>query len=183
MDFHGEADRWQASADEARSARDWQAAQSAYAAAIELLRDRDHARAGALSVQRGHALKELRRHEDAELAYRDALGLGAAAREVSEHLDFVVMRTGRRDPAFPPGVIEAAQGVAPPSRRLLTRWSTRALVALFLPEASLADGATLEWMRAAPTFDRLVAALISHPRFEAGNARLLNAAARRETPP
>lgn len=173
------ADEAQGRADAAREVKDWHSADAAYAAAVEACRRFEPARAGALSVQRGHSLKELQRFEDAELCYRDGTALGAGA-DAFEHLTFVARRAGWAAEIYP-GVGGAASGIAPvPSRRLVTRWDAHALLRLFLPDASLSDTAILGWLRQAPTLDDLIAAMMRDSRFAAGNARLLNAAARGE---
>ena len=84
------ADRWVASGDRARDAKDWPAAARAYRNALTLRPRLVH-----IWVQYGHALKESGFLVDAELAYRQALARDRVIGDSYLQLGHVLKKQGR----------------------------------------------------------------------------------------
>ncbi len=76
-------------ADRLRDARDWEAAQAAYADALAL-----HPFERSYWTQHGHMAKEREAYERAEISYRTALAHGEPLQDIVEHLEFVIARQG-----------------------------------------------------------------------------------------
>ncbi len=164
-------------ADRARDARDWLAALAGYVDALS----RAPLHAG-YTVQAGHCLKEMGRMADAELCYRDAVALGAAAEDVMEHLAFVAWRQGHVRPCYPPAIQraldddvlgDAGLGEAAFKLRLATSHDARLLLACLLDREDLSDGMVLTLLREAPCLDDLLARLILDDAFAQVNAAII----------
>lgn len=80
--------------DEAQRCRDWLRSIAAYQKYLEL-RPTD----GPIWVQLGHALKETKRFDEAEAAYRRALQLEPSYQDALRHLVAMLRSTGRNDEA------------------------------------------------------------------------------------
>jgi tetratricopeptide (TPR) repeat protein len=168
-------------ADVARDSANWQDALHAYSEALLM-----HPLHAGYLVQRGHCLKELHLFEDAELAYRDALALGAPPINVLEHLAFVAIRSGNHRPIYPATIREALEfdladmglGHVAFTKHLVTSSDVAALLRLFFDEPSRSDAALLEWMRRSPDRDTLLSAMIEDERFPLQNGAIIKIAAR-----
>jgi hypothetical protein len=164
-------------ADRARDASDWLAALGGYVEALS----RAPLHAG-YTVQAGHCLKEMGRMADAELCYRDAVALGAAAEDVMEHLAFVAWREGQVKPCYPLAIQsaldddvvgDAGLGEAAFMLRLATSHDVRLLLACLLDREDLSDGKVLSLVREAPCLDDLLAWLILDDAFAQVNAPII----------
>ncbi len=117
-------------------------------------------------VQRAHCAKEAGHFARAEACYRTACALGEPYPDVREHVLFVMGK----------------QGISP-EKRPVARYNKGAVhsqppglpdIALFARAAwkieQLPEETTLSLLRAHPTLDRLLAAMINDPRFEVAQA-------------
>lgn len=147
-------------ADDERDARDWAAAERSYAAALAL--DPDQA---GYWIQHGHMLKEQGCDAEAEISYRTACALGAAAADVVEHLRFVLHRQGTGSDLF--AIRFHSQG-APTSNQAPTRPAIETLARLVWHVGGLGTQDMVDLMRCA-TLDQALAQMIADPRFERAN--------------
>jgi len=151
-------------ADGARDRGAWPAAEQLYARALAL-----YPLQYGYRVQLGHMLKEQDRFLPAEIAYRDAVALGASLADVGVHLRFVCERQGK---AYlpPPGSAatdERAMAQAPSSLDI------EALVHLFWHDLALADEEHAALLAECATCEDVAVRLTRDRRFVRRNRTLL----------
>ncbi len=127
-------------------------------------------------VQYAHCLKEQGKLEDAEVNYRSALALGAAAEDVVQHIAHVHAALGCGDAAFPapPPRASALPLDLPPSRT-----EVEALLALLLQRAPRSLGEVLGQLRTAATCREVALRLVRSEEFPAANRDLITLLAQR----
>lgn len=158
-----------ASADAARDRGEWGQAERAYRAAL----GRCPWHWGYL-VQLGHALKEQERTGAAEIAYRSAFALGAAADEVDEHLAWVARVNGVRFVRKSDPQLDVA-----PMQALPTRQDVLVLARLCGLGAECDEEAILRLMRHCPDNRTVLLDLMGSARFAAVNGAFLDCWRRR----
>ena len=146
--------------DQARDAKDWALAESAYAAALGL-----YPYEASYWTQLGHMAKEQDRLTVAEIAYRTACALGAPPHDVVEHLRFVLGRQGIAEHRFPIRFPEPG----PQAQQVPGRPDVIAFARLLWGVRTLDDGDLCDLLRRCGSLDALVAAMIRDPRFERAN--------------
>lgn len=148
------------SADGLRDVGNWQAAEASYAAALSF-----YPYERSYWVQHGHMAKEQNEFARAEISYRTACALGAAPKDVVEHLRFVMERQCVDEGRFPIRFYRhgtaAQQTPAQPDVILLARLAWHV--------GGLADHDMIELLRTNATCDELFAAMIRDSRFERAN--------------
>jgi hypothetical protein len=113
-------------------------------------------------------LKEQARHLHAEIAYRNALVLGAPPGDVLEHLRFVCARQEKPYVAPPaPGADQAPMALPP------TSLDVEALALLFWHEAAVDDETHADLLADCPTCEDVALRMMRDRRFARRNRLLL----------
>lgn len=147
-------------ADRLRDNREWQRAEAAYASALAL-----YPYQCTYWTQHGHMAKEQSDFVRAEVSYRTACALGALARDVEEHLLFV-MGQQHIDPGKYP-IRYLAPG--PTAEQVPARPDAILLARLVWRVGGVGDLDLVELLRSCATCDQLLARMIADPRFERAN--------------
>jgi len=155
-------------ADQARDSRQWAEGERRYADGLVLY----PAHSGYM-VQHAHCLKEQKKFAEAEIDYRSALALGAAADEVCEHLDFAAAQQGHRElPGGYPITALQERGMlidAPPTKADID------LVFTLLTGRGASDTAEmLDVLRTQKTIRDVFIWVIRQRSFRTGNRELLS---------
>jgi len=146
-----------AKADQARDSRQWVEGENHYREALALY----PAHSGYM-VQYAHCLKEQQKFPEAEIYYRSALALGAPARDVEEHVDFVASQQGYHAPVqilLPANTESGTMMDAPPTKddidlvsSLLIGWRTDTAEVLHLLRTRRSVREVFAWVIAEPRF-------------------------------
>jgi hypothetical protein len=158
--------------DARRDARHWGEGEHAYWRALSL-----YPMHSGYRVQYAHCLKEQSKFADAELQYRNALALGNAGADLTEHVHFAAGRSGRGlDPRVSAAIAAYWSSSAPsedPLAAPVMSSDIPRLGELLIGRSAWSVDETCSFMHKAPLVRDVVALMLERPDFAAANRDLL----------